>query len=92
MCIYYYPGGLTKKNSKSHDHSAEDMVDREPNVTDELSEDDREDLQVIRDILSLIKVSSLQLNGLSSQKNSPNRFFANAIPAIDELLCNLEEL
>jgi len=66
-------------------------LDPKPIVTDAISEDDWEDLEVIHDILSPFKVWSLQLQGLSSQKNSPNRFVANAIPPMDERLSNLEE-
>jgi len=55
-----------KKQSKSQNTSADDMLDPELIVTDKLSEDDWEDLKFIHDILSLFKVWSLQLQGLSS--------------------------
>jgi len=80
-----------KKKNKSQNTSADDMLDPELIVTDELSEDDWEDLKVIQDIPSPFKVWSLQLQGLSSQKIRPNGFGADVIPAMDELLSYLEE-
>jgi len=80
-----------RKKSKSQNTSPDDMLDPELIVTEESSEDDWEDLQVIHDILIPVKVWSLQLQGLSSQKNHPNGFVANDIPAMDKLLTHLEE-
>jgi len=58
---------------------------------DELSEDDWNDLKFIHEILSSFKMLSLQLQGINSRKNCPNRFVADVILAMDELLSHLEE-
>jgi len=79
------------KKSKSQNPSADDMLGPELIVTDDFSEDDWEDLKDIHDQLRPLKVWSLQFQWLSAQRNYPTEFVANVIPAIDELLSQLEE-
>jgi len=67
------------------------MLDSELIVTEELSDDAWEDLEVIHDILSLFKVWSLRLQGFSSPKNGPNGFVAHGIPAMVQLLSHQDE-
>jgi len=79
------------KKSKSQHTSADEILDPGLIVTDEFSEDDWEDLNVIHDILSPFTVWLLQLQGLSSQIKCSKGLVADVIPAMDELLSHLEQ-
>jgi hypothetical protein len=70
---------------------SEDDQNSESITQDELTLDDWEDLKIISSILQPFKAWSLRLQSKNTNKKRANGSSAKVIPALDELVANIEE-
>jgi len=68
-----------------------DEKDPEMVTNDKLTLDDWADLKIVDEVLEPFKYWTLRLEGNSTGNNRPNGFIADVLPAMDELLRDLEE-